>query len=154
MYLSLLLWKGLSCHPSLMADMDLLVQPSIRESFGKTLVEAGYARLPVVAANVDGAAEAVADGETGILLTPTAPVEYQAARGASPLPAFVVNGRTRELTPPLGPDPQELAQAIISLLQNPERRREMGEAGYKRTRQLFSIERFVSQLEAVYRGDS
>lgn len=138
--------------PSLMAELDLLVNPSIREPFGNALVEAGYARLPVVAVGVDGAAEVVVAGETGILLPPVVPVDFVAVPGASPLPDFVVDGRTRQLIPPRGPDPAALADAIITLLQDPARRQAMGDAAFRRAQSQFSIERFVRQLESVYMG--
>ena len=72
------------------------------------------------------------------------------ALGVSPLPLFVVDGRTRQLVPPKGPDPTALAEAIIDLLKDPDRRKELGEAAYQRAKNQFSIERFVRQLEAVY----
>lgn len=52
---------------------DLLVHPSIYEGLGKTMVEAGAAGKPVVAARSAGAKEVVADGLTGILADPENP---------------------------------------------------------------------------------
>jgi glycosyltransferase involved in cell wall biosynthesis len=137
----------------LMPDMDLLVQPSIRESLGNVFIEAGLSRLPVVASNVDGCPEVVVEGTTGILVDCTIPVEYVDAPGAAPLPAVAVDGRTLALRPPLGPDPEALAEAIIGLLLDPHLRRRMGEQARERALRLFSLETYVRNLESAYRGD-
>jgi glycosyltransferase involved in cell wall biosynthesis len=50
------------------AMMDILVLPSYREGFPNTPLEAAAMRLPVVATNIDGCAEAVVDGTTGFLV--------------------------------------------------------------------------------------
>jgi glycosyltransferase involved in cell wall biosynthesis len=44
-----------------------------------------------------------------------------------------------------------LATAIISLLENPTRRRELGERGYQRAIENFSIERTVEEYTDLYR---
>ncbi|MHB1044085.1 MAG: glycosyltransferase family 4 protein [Eubacteriales bacterium] len=54
----------------LMADLDLLVVPSLWEGFGLTAVEALALGVPVVAADVGGLPEAVRHGETGLLVAP------------------------------------------------------------------------------------
>ncbi|MGQ9922246.1 MAG: glycosyltransferase family 4 protein, partial [Desulfobacca sp.] len=52
------------------AAMDILVLPTRREGFPNTPLEAAAMQLPVVATNVDGCVEAVADGVTGLLVPP------------------------------------------------------------------------------------
>lgn len=47
--------------------MDVVVVPSLFEGFGLTAAEAMAAGLPVIASDIDGLAEVVLDGETGIL---------------------------------------------------------------------------------------
>ena len=56
--------------PDLMADMDVLVIPSLWEGFGLTAIEAMTVELPVVATEVGGLPEVVRPGETGILVPP------------------------------------------------------------------------------------
>ncbi len=48
----------------------VLTNPSYSESFGRALIEAGAAAVPVVATRVGGMREVVAEGETGFLVPP------------------------------------------------------------------------------------
>jgi glycosyltransferase involved in cell wall biosynthesis len=138
--------------PNLMSEMDLLVHPAIREPLGNVLIEAGLARVPVIASNVDGIPEVVVNGETGWLIDCTLPVEHNIrAPGASPLPKVVVDGRTRRLRPPLGPKPEELADAVVRLLRDAQLRRQMGKRARERMKRLFSIDRYARDLESAYR---
>ena len=54
----------------LFSAFDLFLFPSIKEGFPYALIEAGWARLPVIATNVGGIPEIVTNGETGILIRP------------------------------------------------------------------------------------
>jgi glycosyltransferase involved in cell wall biosynthesis len=65
--------------PQVYAALDLLVLPSRWEGFGLVLAEAMAAGKPVVATNVGGIPEVVADGETGLLVPPAAPGELAEA---------------------------------------------------------------------------
>ena len=55
---------------AIMSSIDVLMHTADQESFGRILVEAMAASLPVVAPRGGGAAEIVVDGETGFLATP------------------------------------------------------------------------------------
>ena len=57
----------------LLNTADIFIQPNIRiendmEGFGISVLEAGTCRLPVVAANIEGLRDAIADGENGFLV--------------------------------------------------------------------------------------
>jgi glycosyltransferase involved in cell wall biosynthesis len=61
---------------------------------------------------------------------------------------FVVNDITGILVPPK--NPQRMADAILQLLDRSEKRKRMGDAGYKRARELFDAKRNVRTIEAIY----
>jgi glycosyltransferase involved in cell wall biosynthesis len=62
----------------------------------------------------------------------------------------VVDGITGRIVPPENPD--ALAAAILSLLENPEAARAMGQAGRRRVEERFTTEAMMSQLTAAYRA--
>ncbi len=64
--------------PRLMRGCDLLALPSHGEPFGRVIVEAWAAGLPVLACNAGGAAEIVSHGKTGWLVPPASPPELAA----------------------------------------------------------------------------
>jgi glycosyltransferase involved in cell wall biosynthesis len=51
----------------LLQKMNFVVNPSSKEGWGLTVVEANACGIPVIAANVQGLRDSVVDGETGIL---------------------------------------------------------------------------------------
>jgi glycosyltransferase involved in cell wall biosynthesis len=72
-------------HRSDMTDvmnaLDILVLPSLREHFGRVLIEAMACGKPVVATNAGGVPEIVIDGETGLLVPPRDPIALASAIG-------------------------------------------------------------------------
>lgn len=52
---------------------DVIVIPSRQESAGLVAIEAGFFHKPVIAANVGGLSETIADGLTGLLVAPESP---------------------------------------------------------------------------------
>jgi glycosyltransferase involved in cell wall biosynthesis len=66
-------------EPNLHFLFDISVLSSVSEAFPNTIVEAMAAGKPVVATRVGGVANAVIDGETGILVAPQAPGELASA---------------------------------------------------------------------------
>lgn len=72
------------------------------------------------------------------------------ATRVSAIPEIVVDGQTGWLIPPQ--DPESLAQAVIHLLTNPARRAQMGEAGYQRLVQEFTVAKMLDRTEAVYQS--
>lgn len=84
------------------------------EGFGLVFVEANAYGKPAVAGRSGGVADAVADGETGIIVEPD--------------------------------QPEALASAILSLLHDPARAREMGANGRRRVETELNWERFTERL--------
>jgi glycosyltransferase involved in cell wall biosynthesis len=56
--------------PEVMAALDVLVQPSLTEAGPLAPLEAMAMARPVVGTRIEGTAEEVVDGETGILVEP------------------------------------------------------------------------------------
>jgi len=64
-------WLGLQSDlPPLYAALDVLALPSHREGLPRTLLEAQAMAVPIVATRVRGCREAVASGESGLLVPP------------------------------------------------------------------------------------
>jgi glycosyltransferase involved in cell wall biosynthesis len=61
-------------------------------------------------------------------------------------PGMIVDGETGLLVPPN--DPDALAGALATLLANPERARDMGQAGYRRSSELFTWDAVGARLHA------
>lgn len=62
-----------------LARADIVLAPSLGESFGNVVVEGQLARRPVVATAVQGHLETVDDGRTGLLVPPEDPAATAAA---------------------------------------------------------------------------
>ena len=60
-------------------DADAFVLPTRSDAFANVILEAMAAALPVIATDVGGVAEAVVDGETGILVEPKQPDQLASA---------------------------------------------------------------------------
>ena len=65
--------------PAVLAHADVLAVPSRYEDLGSVLVEAMYARLPVVASRTGGIPDVLAEGATGLLVPPEDPEALAAA---------------------------------------------------------------------------
>ena len=63
-------------------------------------------------------------------------------------PEAVLDGVTGVLVP--ARDPAALAEAISALLQDPDQRHRLGQAGVERVEQSFSVEHMVRQTQALY----
>ena len=81
-------------------DADVFILPTRSDAFANVILEAMAAGLPVIATKVGGVAEAVIDGETGLLVEPRQPTQLAAAvcklvADSSLIQAFGQAGRQR-----------------------------------------------------------
>ncbi|MES1948390.1 glycosyltransferase [Salinisphaera sp. C84B14] len=98
---------------SFYADIDCLLHPVLSEACSNTLAEAQYCGCPVVATEVDGVPEVVA--EHGGVLVPGELDSVEFARlgvYGEGLPPFVYDPADGQVCPPKAPDPGKLVDAI------------------------------------------
>jgi glycosyltransferase involved in cell wall biosynthesis len=69
--------------PALLRLCDVIAVPSRREAFGRIIIEAMAARVPVVASAVGGIPEVCADRFTGLLVPPDDPDALATALAAT-----------------------------------------------------------------------
>ncbi len=72
------------------------------------------------------------------------------ATGVGGTPEVVVDGETGHLVP--ARDPGALAAALLDLSRRPDEARAMGEAGSRRVRRSFALDRMVAEYAAMYAG--
>ncbi|MEM9140166.1 MAG: glycosyltransferase family 4 protein [Pseudomonadota bacterium] len=134
------------------ADIFTLPVDNIQETFGLVPVEAMAAGLPVVCSDWNGFRDTVVDGETGIRVTTRMmrPGMGQgfADRFADQADNYhqylgIVHQRTAV-------DVREMAEALIGLINAPERRKAMGEAGLKRARAVYDWSVVIPQYQALW----
>jgi len=99
-------------------NAHILINPSLSESFGMSLVEAMASEIPVVATRVGGMVNVVGNGETGLLVE--------------------------------SDDKDDLARAIMRLIEDPALMLRMGKSGRQRVLDKFSWEQVSASLLANY----
>lgn len=107
--------------------------PSVYEPFGIINLEAMACRVPVVASATGGILEVVVDGDTGYLVP------------------FVADKTTGFPTEP-EQFSRDLATKITQLLDDPEKAKQMGEAGRRRVEEHFSWTAIAAQTIELYRS--
>lgn len=133
------------------SGIDLLVVPSIREPLGNVCLEAGLCNTPVIAANVDGLAEIIENGQSGELLQPTKAISLEALpKGSVAVPEFVYDPQNKCLKPPLEVDPVELAKRIIALKNSPDRCLKYSYQLREKVLKHFTLERYITELNSIY----
>lgn len=106
--------------------LDVLVMTSISEGQPLVILEAWCAEVPVVATDVGACAEMILGGD-----------EEDKALGAA---GFVTQVGS----------PQETAQALITLAENPAVAREMGRVGLARLKKYYDFKDMIDRYRAIY----
>jgi glycosyltransferase involved in cell wall biosynthesis len=105
--------------PEIYRNLDIVVLTSLWEGLPCVFSEAMACELPIVATNVDGAREAIVDGENGYLHEPR--------------------------------DVEGLANSVLKLIVDPDRRRAMAKRGKSRVME-FDISTSVAVVDSTYRN--
>lgn len=112
----------------------------------RVLEEMRAADLFVLASKV--AEDGDRDGLPNVLMEANSQKLPVLATRVSGIPELIVDGRTGVLTEP--GDPEELMRALHRLIQDPVRRRHLGQAGAEHVRQEFSFKQNVSGIAARF----
>ena len=132
------------------AYRDLLEREAQRAGLAERVVFAGYrADVPAVLDEVDVVVlPSWVEGMPLVLLEAMAHRRPVVATTVGGTPEVVVDGETGLLVPPR--DPRALADAIRRLVDDPELATRMGEAGYERVRERFSVEAMTRRVLEIY----
>jgi glycosyltransferase involved in cell wall biosynthesis len=65
------------------------------------------------------------------------------------IPELILDGVTGLIVPPK--NPEALSRAIVTLIENPEFRRQLGEEASVRAREFFDVKRSVQDYEKLYK---
>jgi glycosyltransferase involved in cell wall biosynthesis len=88
------------------------------------------------------------EGMPNVIMEAMAAGKPVVATAVGGTPELVIPGETGLLAPPQ--DPEALASASQTMLENPGRALEMGQAGRRRIEKFFSIEKMVRDTENIY----
>lgn len=132
------------------AAADIFVAPTdnIQESFGITPVEAMACGLPQLVADWDGYRDTVVHDETGLLV----PTLWADCDGDLLEDPQTWQDRTDHavLAQSVALDPTQLRSSLLSLVNNEDLRRRMGEASRRRAEERFAWPRVIEQHEQLW----
>ncbi len=129
-------------------NIDILICPSMRESFGLVCAEAMVFGCPVIGSRVDGLPEVISHGETGFCLDPSIPVSRYTEMGGhkEKLPTLVYDPANDTLSEPKLIDPDVIAEKVISLVNDKGLYERMSRACIELAIKKFSFERHVRDV--------
>jgi glycosyltransferase involved in cell wall biosynthesis len=134
------------------ADVFCSLSDNIQETFGIVPIEAMASSLPVVVSDWDGYKDTVRDGIDGFRIPTVMPQAGLggdlALRHALEIDTYdMYCGHTCSL---VAVDVQATAAAFEKLFNNPELRRQMGEAGRARAQAVYDWKTVIAQYEALW----
>ena len=134
------------------ADVFCSLSDNLQETFGLTPIEAMAAGLPVVVSDWDGYKDTVRDGVDGFRI-PTLMPAAGFGRDLALRHAFAIDtydmyaGHTCSL---VAVDIEAAAQAFDRLFASPSLRRQMGDAGRQRAREVFDWRTLIPRYEHLW----
>lgn len=145
-------FMGRSARPlEAMANMNVIVAPSIREPFGNVVAEAGLLGVPVIAANVDGIPEAVGAPDNAILLEPTDSVDTEFIGGSTvPLPELVYFPAIKEFSAPKQISPATLSEWLCAVIADYPFFQEKAKSHRRYVLEHMSTQRYAEELMRIY----
>ncbi|CAN7202590.1 glycosyltransferase family 4 protein [Phenylobacterium sp. LjRoot219] len=137
-------WRG--------TDIFVSLSDNIQETFGITPIEAMASGLPVLVSDWDGYKDTVRDGVDGFRVPSWAPPPGAGAEMAFDFETGATNydyflSRTSTAT---SVEPGPLLARLTALIENPDLRRRMGEAGRERARREFDWAGVYARYEALW----
>lgn len=134
------------------ADVFCSLSDNIQETFGIVPIEAMAAGLPVVVADWDGYKDTVRDGIDGFRIPTLMP---QAGLGTDLALRHALEIDTYDMycghaCSLVAVEVQATVQAFVRLFESPELRRQMGEAGRQRAREVYDWAAIIPQYEALW----
>lgn len=136
------------------ADIFCSLSDNVQETFGLTPVEAMAAGLPVVASDWNGYQGTVEHGQTGFLIPTAMPapgngeeLAYRYITGEDDYDSYI--GKASQS---ISVDIAATTRALGELVKNPVLRRQMGERGQQRARDIFDWSVVIAAYEELW-GD-
>ncbi len=133
-------------------DIFCSLADSIQETFGLAPVEAMAAGLPVVVTDWDGYKDTVIHGEQGFkvrtLQAPPGSGNGIMRRYESATDTYDLFSANTGLC--VAVDVEQTAKAFLALVENPDLRRRMGEAGIQRTKEVYDWRHVIAAYENLW----
>ena len=132
-------------------SIDLLIVPSIREPFGNIILEAGIAKVPVIASYIDGIPEIIENMKSGILIEPKKILlETVFVKNKISKPEFVYNPIMKKLDKPKEIEPETLYEKIINIYNNKNLEEKIITNLFNKIISKFSMENYIIKINKVY----
>ena len=132
-------------------QIDILVCPSIREPFGTVVIEAQARGCPVICSGVDGLTEVVQHGRTGFVVEPKWSIDkyLQYAGNKQDIPELVYSPGANMLVSPKALAPEDIADAVLKMTENPEEYENMSRQAIDFVRSNYNFEKYIKKLKDI-----
>lgn len=129
--------------------IDVLVCPSIREPFGTVVIEAQSMGCPVICSAVDGLPEIILHGKTGYAVEPVWRSEdyLEFVSNRQDMPELVFSPQANTLVSPKALAPKDIADAVLKVIQNPDRYRDMSRQAIEFALSSYNFDKYIIKLK-------